>query len=122
MECNSKIPRKPFRMAREPRDRILIERNQVTCFSIDDDLFNTSCSTGDHWGTARHRLEIDDAEGLVDRGAAEDTRMAVQLYCLLLGDHLFDPDNIGVLAACLLDLLLHLCRYFFRIRCSSAKH
>src|SRR5215470_8550210 len=66
IDSGSKIPRKLFGMKRKTCDKILIEGNQVARFSVDDDLFDASCGTSDDGGTARHRLEVDDAEGLVD--------------------------------------------------------
>jgi hypothetical protein len=100
----------------------LIERNQVTCFSVNHDLFNASCGAGEHWGAARHRLEVDDAKGLVDRWATEDAGIAVKLYCLLFRDHLFNPNDTRMSAPSILDLLSQLCGNFWRIRRASAKH
>ena len=38
--------------------------------------------------------EVDDAKRLVDRGAAEDGAVGVELDGLFLGDHLLDPDDV----------------------------
>src|SRR6202050_335781 len=48
--------------------------------------------------------------------------MAIQLDCLLLGDHFLDPDNTRVVAAYALDLLSQLRGYLRSIRPPSAKH
>src|ERR1700746_1493930 len=48
--------------------------------------------------------------------------MAIQLDCLLPGDHFFDPDNTRAFAARVLDLLPQLHSYLWSIWRTSAKH
>ena len=59
-----------------------------------DDLENAAGGGGDDGGPAGHGFEVDDAEGLVHRGAAEDGAVGVELDGLRLGDHLLDPDDV----------------------------
>src|SRR5271154_6546431 len=48
--------------------------------------------------------------------------MAIELDCLLPGDHFLDPDNTRMVAAYVLDLLPQLRGYLRRIGRPSAKH
>src|SRR5580704_4706231 len=48
--------------------------------------------------------------------------MAIQLDCLLLGDHFLDPDNMRMVAAYVFDLLPQLRGYLRSIGRPSAKH
>src|ERR1700746_800396 len=89
---------------------------------MNDDLLNAPCGACNHGRAAGHCFKVDDSERLVDGGATENARMAIQLDCLLLGHHFLDPDNTRVLAACVLDLLPQLRGYLRSIRCPSAKH
>ena len=76
----------------------------ASCFTVgcglsggggrDDDLEDAAYGGGDHWGFAGHGFEVDDAEGLVNGGAAEDGAVAVELDGFGLGDHLLDPDDV----------------------------
>lgn len=54
---------------------------------------------------AGHGFKVDDAKGLVDRGATEDAAITVKLDGLLLADHLLDPDNAWMVQARVGDLL-----------------
>ena len=60
----------------EAGDGVLVEGDEVAGFAIDDDFEDAAGGAGDDGRTAGHGFEIDDAEGLVDRGAAEDARVA----------------------------------------------
>src|SRR5215469_1557701 len=91
-------------------------------FSFDNDLPNAPCGARDHRSTARHGFKVDDSERLVDRGATKNTGMTVQLDGLRLRDHLFDPDDAWVAAACVLDFLPHLCGNLWGVRGPGAKH
>src|SRR5262249_5231770 len=83
---------------------------------------NSSCGAGEHGGVTCHRLEVDNTEWLVDGGTTKNACTAVQLNRLMLRDHLLDPDDMGLVAACLFDLLPHLRCNVLSIWCSSAKH
>ena len=52
----------------------LLERHEVAGLAVDDDFLDAADGAGDDGGFAGHGFEIDDAEGLVDRRAAEDAR------------------------------------------------
>src|SRR5580692_2974683 len=95
-ERRGQVARKLYRIGREAGHRILLEGHQVAGFSIDDHLFDASGGAGDHRRAAGHGFEIDDAEGLIHRRAAEDAAVAVELDGLRLGDHLLDPHDAGM--------------------------
>src|SRR5207247_10806960 len=76
--------------------------------TVDHDLGDAAYPAGDDRAAAGHRLEIDDAEWLVDRWAAEDRRVAVKLDLGLEIEHLRDPGHIGVQTAGLSDAPPHL--------------
>ena len=48
-----------------------------------------------HRGSARHRLQVDDAQRLVHRRAGERGRVREQLDDLALGQHFRDPEHAG---------------------------
>jgi AAA domain-containing protein len=66
IDLESEIPRKLFGIGGKTCDRILIEGNQISCFSVNDDLFNASCSACNHGRAASHCFEVDDSERFVD--------------------------------------------------------
>lgn len=100
----------------------MFERNEVAGSAIDDDFENASGSAGNDGCLARHGFEINDAERLINRRAAEDGAVAVKLNCLLLGDHLFDPDYIRVVSAGLIDFAAHFGGDLRRVRRAGAEH
>ena len=73
----------------------LLQRDEKAGFSIDDDFFDPAYGAGDDRGFAGHRLEINDAEGLVDGGAAEDGSVGVELDGRRLAHHFLNPDDAG---------------------------
>ena len=74
----------------------------------DDHLRDAADCRGHDGRLAGHRLEVDDAERLVDGRAAEDRRVRVQLDGLRRGHHLLDPDHVGPIGAHLGHALGHL--------------
>jgi hypothetical protein len=89
-------------------DGVLFKGDEAAGDAFDDDLQDAACGAGDDGGVASHGFEIDDAEGLVDRGAAEDGAVAVELDGGGAGEHFFDPDDVGVSLAGGLDFCAHL--------------
>ncbi len=77
---------------------LLLEWHEHACFTVDDDFRNAADVAGDDRRAARHCLQVDDAEGLVDRRAAEHGRVAVQLDGRFARQHLLDPDHPFALA------------------------
>ena len=61
--------------------------------AVDDHLRDAADATGDHGRPARHRLQVDDPERLVDRRAAEHGRVGVELAGSSRLHHLVDPDH-----------------------------
>src|SRR5690349_15695463 len=59
-------------------------RDEQTRLTLDDDLADPADRARDDGCPARHRLEIDQAERLVDRRAHEDGRVAVELDDVLV--------------------------------------
>src|SRR5690606_5354913 len=58
------------------------------------DLGDAADIGGDHRGRAGHRLQVHDAERLVDRGADEHRRRGEDLTDLLGGQHLLHPEDM----------------------------
>ena len=54
----------------------LLDRHEPPGLAVDDDLGDAAGRGRDDGELARHRLEVDDAERLVDRRAGEDRAMA----------------------------------------------
>ncbi len=86
--------RKLCRVRWEGRHRVRIERDQVPGLFIDDDLQDPAGCARDYGSPARHGLQVDDAEGLIHRRAAEDGAVRVELDGLLARDHLLNPDEV----------------------------
>src|ERR1700761_2959756 len=61
------------------------------------DFQDAAGGAGYYGGFAGHGFEVDDAEGLVDGRAAEDSGVAVELDLLGHADHLLDPDDAWTL-------------------------
>ena len=99
-------------MGGESGDGILFKGDEAAGDAFDDDFEDASCGAGDDGSVAGHGFEIDDAEGLVDGGAAEDGAVAVELDGGGAGEHLLDPDDVGVSAAGGVDFCAHLCGNF----------
>ena len=74
-----------LRVARRPR-RIVdrVERDEQARHAVLDDLGDPAGRRGDDGGLAGHRLEVDDPERLVDRGADEDRGVREELDHLRL--------------------------------------
>src|ERR1017187_312425 len=121
METNGKVSCESLGIERKTGDGILIKGHQVACLSVDYNLFDASSGAGNYRGAAGHGLKIDDAEGLVDRGATEDAGVAVKLNRLPAGDHLLDPDNARMIAARTLNLLTQLGSDLGRVGRASAE-
>ncbi len=58
---------------------------------VGDDLGDAPDVAGDHGRRARHGLEVDDAERLVDRGAHEDGGVREHLADVAAAEHVGDP-------------------------------
>jgi hypothetical protein len=71
----------------------LLDRHQPAGLAVDDHLRDAAGRGGDHRGLARHRLEVHDAERLVDRGAGEHGRGGEQRDDVGAGEHLGDPHH-----------------------------
>ena len=58
-----------------------------------DDFGDSADGAGDNSAAAGHGFEVDDAEGLIDRGANKNSSVAVELDLGFVVEHLIDPDN-----------------------------
>ena len=65
-DLRRQLARKLLRVGRKPRQRILVEMHQVTRLVIHHHFQNSTRSAGHHRRAARHRLQVDDPERLVD--------------------------------------------------------
>src|SRR5271156_207345 len=104
----SKIAGKFRGIGGETGDWFLFKLDEKAGFVVDHYLFDASGGAGDHGGPAGHCFEVDDAEGLVNRGAAEHAAVTVKLDGLPPGDHLLDPDDAWMVDARLGNLLAQL--------------
>src|ERR1700739_4492165 len=116
------IPGKSFRIPREARYRVLIERHQVARLVIDNYFFDATRRARNHRRPACHRLKVDDAEWLVNRRAAKHPRMAVELDRLLFGHHLLNPHYPRMILARRLHLFAKLGCNLGRARSASAQY
>ena len=114
--------RKGVGLGREAGDRILIEGNQPAGFAIHNNFKNSASGAGNHWRGASHRFKVDDAEWLIDRWAAEDRAIRIELDGLFFRDHLFNPDDARVKAANLVDFPAQLRGNFRCVRRARAQH
>ena len=71
----------------------LLDRHQPAGHAVDDDLGDAAGRRADDRGAARHRLEVHDAERLVDRRADERRRGAEDRAQLVARQHPIDPDD-----------------------------
>ncbi len=108
-------------MKGEAGDRVLVKRNQVAGYAVDDDFEDSASGAGDDGRAAGHGFEVDDAEGLIDRWAAEDAAVAVELDGLGFGEHLLDPYDARVNSAEPVDFLAHLGSDLGRIGSAGAE-
>lgn len=92
----------------ESGDGVLFKRNEAAGDAFDHDFEDASCGAGDDGSVAGHSFEIDDAEGLIHRGATEHRAVTVELDGRGAGEHLLDPDDVGMSAAGGGDFLAHL--------------
>src|SRR6266446_2617632 len=100
-----------------------LEPDEGPGFPRHDDLGDPADLGPDHGRLARHRLDVDDAEGLVHRRADEDRGVRVEGDDDLLRQHLRNPDHLGRrLALHLVDERRHLLGNRIRVRCTSAEH
>src|SRR4051794_20802610 len=70
-----------------------LEGDEDAGLVVDDDLEDAARRRRDDRRLAGHRLEVDDAQRLVDRRAREDGRVREQLDELGARDHLADPHD-----------------------------
>ena len=70
-----------------------IDRDEAAGLAVDHDLGDAAHRRRDHGDLAGHRLQVDEAERLVDRRAAEDRRVGVQLDRRRPVHHLRDPHD-----------------------------
>ena len=90
--------------------------------ALDDDFRDPAHGARDDRRLARHRLEVDDPERLVDRRAGKHGRVRVQLADRRLVDHLGDPVHVRVDALCLAHGRLHLRGDLRRVGRARAEH
>src|ERR1700757_189907 len=122
IDRGSEIVCELFGIGREACIRVLIERNQVACLSVNHHFLDASRSAGNHWSAACHGLKIDNAERLVYRRTAEHASVAVKLNHLRFCDHFLYPHNTRVVSARIFDLLSQRGSNLRGIRGASAKH
>ena len=108
VEGSCQVAGELLRVAGEAGDGILVEGHEVAGDAFDDDFLDAASGACDYGRAAGHGFQIDDSKGLIDRGAAEDLAVGVELDGLFLGDHLLDPDNAGVVRAGALDFIAKL--------------
>ena len=77
----------------------LLDGHQPAGFAVDDDLRDAAGGRRDDGQLTGHRLEVDDAERLVDRGTGEDRAVREQGDDLRAREHLGDPDDALALSA-----------------------
>ena len=90
--------------------------------AVVDDLDDAAGGRGHDGRLARHRLEVDDAQRLVDRRAREDRRVAEDLDHVGLGQHLVEPEHVAALRLQLLDAARDLGSDLRRVRGAGAEH
>ncbi len=76
-------------------ERVVV--HQQTGLPVGDDLRDPADVAGDDGRLARHRLQVDDAERLVDRRADEHRGVGEDLAHVLPGQHLVDPHDATAL-------------------------
>ena len=100
----------------------LLEWHEVAGDAVDDDLLDAADSACDDCRAAGHGLQVDDAEGLVDRRATKDGGMRIELDGLVLGHHLLNPDDVlAAFLAHMLDRRFHFGENLFGIGSSGAE-
>ena len=73
--------------------RDLLQFHQQSCFAVLDHFGDAAGGAGHHGCATCHGLEVDDAEGLVDRRAGEGRGMAEHLDELVPRKHPFDDQD-----------------------------
>src|SRR6266478_9994440 len=117
----TRVPVGIARLRRAPALRL--EPDEDSSFPRYDYLGDAADLGGDDGRLTSHRLEVDDAEGLVHRRADEDGRVRVEGDHDLLGQHLRNPDHVGGrLALRLGDERRHLLGDRIGVRRPSAEH
>ena len=103
----------------------LIDRDQIAGLAVHHDLRDAARGAGHNRQTARHGLQVHDAQRLVDRRADERVAAVLKRVELRLGEHLLDPDDVAALLVQLgeggLDLL-HDLRGVRGARCQHDLH
>src|SRR5262249_37210600 len=98
----------PARLAHRPRPGRILEgtpnsagqllgaarRRQHPRLAVPPPPADAADRRGDDRRPARHRLEVDEAEGLVDRRTYEDGRVTVKLDDLIDRHHPIDPEHV----------------------------
>ena len=113
----------PLRIARRAGAVVAgLDRHQQAGLAVVDDLDDPAGGGRHDGGLARHRLEVDDPERLVDRRAGEHGRVAEQLDHVGLGQHLLEPDDAVALGPQLADASLDLGAELGRVRGAGAEH
>ena len=100
----------------------MLQWDKKTGLAVDDDLFDSTDSTGDDGGFTSHRFEIDNAKRLVNGRATKDGRMRVELNHAGLVEHLIDPNNAITQLSRSRDRSLHFLCDLFGIGRAGAKH
>ena len=102
--------------------RRLLEGHEEPGLAVVDDLDDAAGRRGDDRRLARHRLEVDDPQRLVDRRAGEHGRVAEQLDDVGLGEHLIDPEDPVAALLQALNAGRHLGADLRRVRRAGAQH
>lgn len=100
----------------------LLEGDEQAGLAVLHDLRDAAHGGGDDGGAARHRLEVDDAQRLVDRGAGEHGGGREDLHHLVARDHPLDHDDALAGASQLGDQLVHFVRQLRGVRGADAQH
>src|SRR5437899_658297 len=100
----------------------LLQRNETTSFTVNNDLFDSTDGAGYNRSFAGHRFKINDAEWLVDGRANEHRRVRVKFAGRLLIDHFVDPDDSAPLCFCTFYGRSHFLCHARSIWSGGAKH
>ena len=94
LNLNRKVALKFLRIDRFVRALLhLFERDQETGFAINDHFPDSANGTGNHRTFTRHRFQVDNAKGFVDRGTTKNSGVRIKLDHTLFIEHLIDPDD-----------------------------
>src|SRR5438046_10407227 len=98
----------------------LLERNEETGLSIDNDFFNTADCAGYNRRFACHCFEVDDAKRLVNRWATEHGGVRIKFYDRIPIQHFCDPDDVRSLSCRALHGRFHFAGALRRIARAAA--